>query len=214
MTARGSVRAVRVLIVEDDVRLRASLRLLLDGEASVEVVADVGSAAEAIDALESATADIALIDLGLPDRDGTSLVAELKQKHPALEIMVHTVFEDWDVVFAALRAGATSYVLKGASPRELVEALDELHRGGAPMSPSIARAVLLHLRADRGPDVLSPRERAILRAIDRGLAYKQVARELAISAHTVHSHIKNIYAALSATDRKSALAAARRRGLL
>ena len=125
------------------------------------------------------------------------------------------MFDDRDNVLSAIKAGASGYVLKGCAPRELVEALQSLHAGGSPMSPRIARAVLRELQQlPSEPDPLSPRERHVLKLVDEGLTYKQIAERLCVSPHTVHSHIKNIYDQMQVRSRSEALAQARSRGLI
>ena len=208
---------IRVLLVEDDARLRRSLRLLLDSDPRLHVVGDVGTARDALALPDTLVADVAVVDLGLPDGSGVDVIRAFKDTRASLDIMAHTVFDERGTVLSALKAGASSYVLKGCAPEELIDAVVQLHEGGAPMSPSIARQLVEALRAPAEadePDPLSPREREVLRAIDAGRTYAEVAATLHISPHTVHTHIKNIYAALQASGKRQALAEARRRGLI
>jgi two-component system NarL family response regulator len=145
------------------------------------------------------------------------LIAEVKTQRPALEVMAYTVSESRDGVFAALRAGATGYILKGCSPRELVEALHTLAQGGAPMSPSVARMVVRTFQDEDAVAedyLLTSRERDVLRHLERGLSYKEVGATLRISPHTVHSHIKNVYDKLHARSRGEAVSIARMKGLI
>lgn len=201
--------SLRIFLVEDDPDTRATLREAL--AAAFDVVGEAGAAAEAVALAPGAQPDVVLVDLALGEESGVDVIRALKEKLPAADLMAHTVFDDRDVVLRALKAGASGYLLKGASPSELHEAVRELRAGGAPMSPRIARLVIQDLQRE---DVLSPREREILRGIDRGLTYKELAAELHLSVHTVHSHIKSIYERLHASGKKTALAAARSRGLL
>jgi len=208
--------ALRLLVVEDDPLLRENLALLLGGEPGINVVAACASAEEALQRLPAAAADVLLSDLGLPGLGGVDLIRRAKALQPALEIVVLTVSEDRDAVFAALKAGASGYLVKGATPRELVEAIAELRAGGAPMSPKIARLVIRDFQdagaADEG--LLTPKEKSVLAAIAEGLSYKQIAAGQHISPHTVHSHVKRVYEKLHATDKRDALVKARRKGLL
>lgn len=207
----------RVFIVEDNALLRENLHLLLDGERTIEVAGLSGSAEEAEQALEATRTDVVLCDLGLPGISGIELIGRIKRRWPEVEVMAYTVFEDRATVFSAIKAGATSYILKGATPRELVEALTGLNAGGAPMSPKIARSVVREVQGAQATDeeyLLSARERDVLSAIDQGLSYKQAAAKLNISVHTVHSHIKKIYERLHASGKREALIKARRKGLL
>jgi two-component system NarL family response regulator len=217
MTPSAPLRGeLRLLIVEDDQLLRENLRALLSGESGVRVVAACASAEEALPLLASARPDVMLSDLGLPAMSGIELIRKARDVLPSLDIMVLTVSEDREAVFAALKAGAAGYIVKGATPRELVEALDALRAGGAPMSPKIARLVVKTFHDTPPPEefLLSAKERAVLGGIQEGRSYKEIAAAMNISPHTVHSHIKHIYEKLQATDKRDALVKARRKGLI
>ena len=207
---------MRLAIVEDNKLLSDNLKLLLDGEPDIEIVGRSASAEEALPMIRSTEPEVLLADIGLPGMSGIELIRRLKRELPDLDILAHTVFESRDTVFAAIKAGASGYVLKGCTPRELVESLHSLHQGGAPMSPKIARAVVRELQ-DGGNDeeyLLTARERQILRGLESGFTYDELAEELRISPHTVHSHIKNIYEKLHARDRREALTKARKKGII
>ena len=207
---------MKVSIVEDDVLLRQNLKLLLSGERGISVVSVYGSAEEALSGIKRTRPEILLADIGLPGMSGIELIRELKEQMPGLEIMAHTVFDDRETVFSAIKAGASGYLLKGSTPRELIDALHTLVKGGSPMSPKIARKVIREFQ-DEGIDeqyFLSHRETEIVKEIENGLSYKDIAVKLAISPHTVHTHIKNIYEKLHAKDRQGALVAARKKGII
>lgn len=208
---------MRLAIVEDDRQLSQNLELLLNGEPGIEVVGVFASAEDALNGLSSCQPNILLSDIGLPGLSGVELIGRLKQELPNVAVMVYSVSDDSKTVFAALKAGASGYITKGASPRELIEALLELHGGGSPMSPKIARAVIESFHDEKlqsDDSVLTSKELAVLREIELGASYKEAARALTISPHTVHSHIKKIYEKLQANSRAQALAAARRQGLI
>ena len=207
---------MRLIIVEDDPILLESLKLILGGEAGITVAGAFGSAEEALRALRKASPEVMLTDLGLPGMSGIELIKKAKDDMPSLEIMTHTVFEDRENVFAAIKAGASGYILKGSSPREIVEAIYEIHKGGAPMSPKIARKVIHEFQDENVEDqyILSQRERDIVKCIEQGLTYKEISLRLKISSHTVHTHIKNIYEKLQAKDRGEALVKARKTGII
>lgn len=207
---------MRLIIVEDDPILLESLKLILGGEAGITVAGAFGSAEEALRALRKSAPEVMLTDLGLPGMSGIELIKKAKDDMPSLEIMTHTVFEDRENVFAAIKAGASGYILKGSSPREIVEAIHEIHKGGAPMSPKIARKVIHEFQDENVEDqyILSQRERDIVKCIEQGLTYKEISLRLKISSHTVHTHIKNIYEKLQAKDRGEALVKARKTGII
>jgi DNA-binding NarL/FixJ family response regulator len=207
---------MKVTIVEDDVLLRQNLKLLLSGESGISVVSVYGSAEEALRSIGKARPEILLADIGLPGMSGIELIREVKEQMPGIEIMAHTVFDDRETVFSAIKAGASGYILKGSTPRELIDALHTLAKGGSPMSPKIARKVIREFQ-DEGIDeqyLLSHRETEIVREVENGLTYKDIALKLNISPHTVHTHIKNIYEKLHAKDRQGALVAARKKGII
>lgn len=207
---------MKIAIVEDDMLLRENLKLLLSGETGISVVSTYASAEEALTGLKRARPDILLADIGLPGMSGIDLIRAVKNRMPDLEIMAHTVFDDRETVFSAIKAGASAYILKGSTPRELIDALHTLAKGGSPMSPKIARKVIREFQEDTLDDqyVLSSRERGIVKEIENGLTYKDIAVKLKISPHTVHTHIKNIYEKLHAKDRQGALVAARKKGII
>jgi len=208
---------MQIAIVEDNRLLLENLRLLLDGETGISVVGAFLSGEEALSELAACSPDVMLVDLDLPGISGIELIKRVKAKSPAIDSMAYTIFEDRETVFSAIKAGASGYILKGSSPRELVESLNNLYNGGAPMSPKIARKVIMEFQ--EGPvasenGLLSQREKEIVKGIEQGLTYKNIAEKLHISPHTVHTHIKNIYEKLQAKDRPEAISKARRKGII
>ena len=207
---------MKLVVVEDDHMLRGNLTMLLGGERHVDLVGSFESAEEALPEIIRRKPDVALVDIGLPGRSGIELIEDICAELPDMAVMAHTIFDDRDTVFAAIKAGASGYLLKGSSPREIVEALAELSEGGAPMTPKIARAVIREFQESKVDEqyLLSVREQQILKGLEGGLTYQELGDSLHISPHTVHSHIKHIYEKLHAVDRKSALIHARKKGLL
>lgn len=207
---------MRIAIVEDNTLLRENLVILLNGEKDFEICGNYSTAEDALINLKEVNPDILLVDIGLPGMTGIELIKKIKADCPDMEIMVHTVFDARDTVFAAIKAGASGYILKGASPRELIESIENLARGGAPMSPKIARAVIGEFQEVENTDqyLLTPREREILVELEKGLTYKELAEKLSISHHTIHTHIKKIYEKLHAKSRRDALTTARKKGII
>ncbi|MCB9589178.1 MAG: response regulator transcription factor [Polyangiaceae bacterium] len=209
--------ALRLALVEDDPSYRETLVDVLSNAPPLELVEGFGEGRPLLEALEALSPDVVLVDLELPDIGGPELITAIKARRPAIEVMAHTVSEARDVVFAAVRAGATGYILKGASPEELVEAIFDLAAGGAPMSPRIARSVIRVFQNENivAEDyLLTARERDVLALLERGYTYKDAAQELNLSPHTVHSHIKKVYEKLHATSRNEAVRRARLKGLI
>jgi two-component system NarL family response regulator len=188
--------------------------MLLQGELSTTGIESFASAEEAIQHADWDQADILLTDINLPGMNGVQLISWAHLNHSAVVCMAHTIFDNRDTVFSAIKAGACGYLLKGASPRELIESLVDIYHGGSPMSPHIARKVLQHLHETK-PETdnqLTAREQAVLRLLEKGLSYKEAADELNISPHTVHSYIKSAYEKVQATSRDELLNKARRLG--
>ncbi len=207
---------MRLIIVEDDRLLLENLGILLGGERDICVAGLFGTAEAALEKLADSSPDIMLVDLGLPGMPGVELIRKAKKIMPGIEIMAHTVYEDRQTVFSAIKAGASGYILKGSPPRELVESIHNLAQGGSPMSPKIARRVIQEFQEGETEDLylLSPREKEVLTEIEAGLTYKEIAGKYNISSHTVHAHIKKIYEKLQAKSRREALISARKKGIL
>lgn len=215
---------IGVLIVEDDPVTRKSLSLAIEAEPALRLLAALDSVQPALEWLESGVPDILMTDLGLPDGTGIDIIRACTRSHPNVDIMVVTMAGDEESVLACIEAGASGYVLKGAGKMDIARAVLDLHAGGAPMSPGIARMVLAKVRDTKKPAAsmaetrtttnLTKREAAILDLIARGESYGDVARLLSVSVGTVQTHIKNIYGKLSVHSRGEAVFEAHRRGLL
>jgi len=219
---------MKLLIIEDDTLIRNNLKLLLDGEQGIEVIGTCYSAEEADAQIDELKPEIILCDLGLPGMSGTDFIPIAKSRLPDVDIMAYTIFEDHQSVFSALQAGATGYILKNSTADELIDALFTLRKGGSPMTPKIARAVIQELQGNHffnntKPEVLktksddfllSNREKEVLIHIEAGLSYKQIGKQLYISRNTVHSHIKHIYEKLQAKNKQEAILQARDKGIL
>ena len=205
-----------LFIVEDNLLLQKNLELLLNGEPEMEVLGTASSAEAALDALRECQPDILITDLGLPEMPGVALIQAVKARFPQVQIIANTIYEDNDTVFQAIRAGASGYLLKGSTPRVLIEAIRELYEGGAPMSPRIAKKVIMEMQecAPEEQYLLTPREQEVLRLIEKGFSYAETGEALFISTHTVNAHIKRIYQKLHAKNRTEALTIARQKGIL
>lgn len=187
------------MLFEDNDALRRSMKTLLDGVEGYDVVGDFGDCSSARQVVEDLLPDIVIMDIDMPKVNGIEGLRIIKEARPGTAIIMHTVFEDEEQLFDSLCAGANGYILKNSSLIKLLEALDEVQQGGAPMSPSVARKVLgsfQKLSSAKNKFDLSPREVEILQLLVKGYSYKMIASSLFISLATVQSHIRNIYSKL------------------
>ena len=201
--------ATTVALVEDDAGLRSSLERLLSLSPGFECICSCGSGEEALRQIPRDPPDVVLMDVHLPNRSGIECTALLRQQLPNLQILMLTVYDDADTLFKALRAGACGYLLKRARPQEILEAIGEVQRGGAPMSSEIARQVVAAF-AEPVPmgvadDGLSRREHEILDHLLRGFSNKEIAAGLCISLFTVKNHLRHIYEKLHVRSRTDVL---------
>jgi DNA-binding NarL/FixJ family response regulator len=199
---------ITVCIVEDDRRTRESLVELLRKNERLLCLAAYPSGEEALKGIEAQQPDVALVDIGLSGMTGIECVRKLKLRMPKLEVLMLTAHEDSDLIFESLRAGAVGYLLKHTAPKELLDAIEQLHSGAAPMSTPIARKVVEHFHRfpQPGSDVetLTPREREILTLLAKGYRYKEITDSLALSMSTVRTHLKHIYTKLHVQSRTEA----------
>lgn len=201
----GAAARIAVGLIEDDAPYRAYLEMLLGGSEAYAVAASAGSAEEALAWTARVRPELLLVDVALPGRSGPAAVADLAAKWPGVKIVMLTGRDADAPVLEAIRAGAAGYLLKSASSAEILEALDDVRAGGAPMSPAIARRVLTLLReppaADAGgasaagPELalLTEREREVLALVADGCADKEICVRLGVTRSTVKNHLTAIY---------------------
>lgn len=212
---------VRVLLVDDQSLFRAGLRTLLSTRTEVEVVGDAENGQVALEVAAKTRPDVVLMDLKMPVLDGVAATRRLRVQHPDIRIVALTTFEDDELVFECLRAGAVGYLLKDAPIDRLVEAVLAAARGESVLQPSVASKVLAELSrlASAAPAAtnelskLSERERDVLRLIARGASNKEIAAALFLAEGTVKNHVTNILDKLEVGDRTQAALRARELGL-
>jgi DNA-binding NarL/FixJ family response regulator len=195
---------IRVLIVDDHAVVRDGLRALLSGVEDIDVVGTAADGAEAITLAASTAVDVVLMDLSMPGIDGVEATRQLTASQPSVRVVILTTFADQAKILDALNAGAAGYLLKDASPDEIVAALHDVVAGGAPLDPKAARVLLDAQRASAPARELSAREREVLELLATGLANKQIARQLGISDRTVKAHLTRVFQQIGVTDRTQA----------
>ena len=205
---------IRVAIVEDQRDIREGLTTLINGTDGYRCTGAYRSMEEGLEGVRRNTPDIALCDIGLPGMSGIEGIRILKERHPQLQIMMLTVYDDDDRIFDALCAGACGYLLKRTSPTRLLESLREAASGGAPMSPEVASRVIKLFRDIRPPEKadyeLTPHETRLLKLLVQGHNYTTAAEELGVSYNTVKFHMRRIYEKLQVHSKSEAVAKALR----
>lgn len=213
----------RVLVVEDEPETRERLAQAVSADEGLELCGSAGDCATARGLFALHRPRVVLLDLGLPDGSGTALIHEFLAQDPTALFMVITVFGDEVHVVEAIKAGASSYLLKDASAPQLARAIRDLLAGGSPISPGVARYLLQRLHQPAPPPrpapadpslQLSTREHDVLELVAKGYAYAEIGRALDISVNTVGSHVKQIYRKLAVTSRGEAVFEAMQQGLL
>ncbi len=210
---------LRVLIADDHPVFRNGMRALLNSVPDMEVVGEANTGEEVIALAASLQPDVILMDVQMPGVGGIEATRRILHTSPHIMILVVTMFEDEESVFAALRAGARGYVLKGASPTEMVRAIQAVGSGEAIFSPAIARRLIDFFAAPRPavPPQLFPelteREREVLALLAQGRRNPEIAQALVLSMKTVRNHVSNIFSKLQVADRAQAIIRAREAGL-
>ncbi len=209
----GFLSKRRVVIVEDDRILLESFTYIINSSDKFMVVGSYSSAEEAMTDFQRTKADIVVTDIELPGKSGIEVTKWIKDRFPHVEVIILSVYEDNEMVFNALKAGASGYITKSSNYLELLSALEEIVKGGAPMSSRIARMVIhnFHLNPD---SPLTNREKEVLALISEGKTYTQLSDQLFISRDTARTHIRNIYAKLNVNKKSEAIERATRDRLI
>lgn len=211
--------ALRVLLVDDHPLYRSGLALVLAGAENVEVVGEATAGTEAVEMVEELQPDVVVMDLRIPGLDGIEATRRITCSSPHVGILVLTMFEDDDSVFAAMRAGARGYLLKGAHYTDIIRAVQAVGRGEAIFAPRIARRVMQFFSTGPPPvqtvpfPELTDREREVLELIALGHPNADIAGRLFLSPKTVRNHVSNIFTKLQVADRSNAIIRARQAGM-
>ena len=225
MPTMSSSPPIRVVLVEDEVDFQQMLRHMIDDVPDMVLLAVASTRAQGLQAVETLEMDVLLVDLGLPDGSGIDVIRAAHLKRPDCGIMVCTVFGDELHVVQSLEAGATGYLLKDSSAHSMVGEIRSLHLGGSPISPLIARQILLRFRRQQPPvppqqqheaarPLLSAREQEVLELITKGFTADEIAELISVSRHTVLTFVRRIYKKLQVSSKAEAIYEARNQGLL
>ncbi|HWY76221.1 MAG TPA: response regulator transcription factor [Verrucomicrobiae bacterium] len=200
---------IQVAIIDDDEEIRANLAHRIGGNPSFCLAGSYEDAEAAVRDLPQQEIDVVLVDINLPGMDGVECVSQLKRRMPRVQFIMLTVYEDNNRLFKSLIAGASGYLLKRTPPATLLRAIKEVHAGGSPMTPQIARRVVQHFRntpeTESALEKLTPREHGVLDQLSKGFRYKEIAAHLCISIGTLHFHIRSIYEKLHVHSRTEAV---------
>ena len=225
MPTMSSSPPIRVVLVEDEVDFQQMLRHMIDDVPDMVLLAVASTRSQGLQAVETLEMDVLLVDLGLPDGSGIDVIRAAHLKRPDCGIMVCTVFGDELHVVQSLEAGAAGYLLKDSSAHSMVGEIRSLHLGGSPISPLIARQILLRFRRQQPPvppqqqheaarPLLSAREQEVLELITKGFTADEIAELISVSRHTVLTFVRRIYKKLQVSSKAEAIYEARNQGLL
>lgn len=223
---------IHVALVEDDVHFQNAIVTAIAASPDIRLMSLASTRAQGLQSLQSAPADVLLVDLGLPDGSGIDVIHAAHTQWPTCAVMVCTAFGDEAHVLQSIEAGASGYLLKDSEPENMLHEIRSLHGGGSPISPLIARQILMRFRAapTAAPAapvtpaaapapagehaVLSAREKEVLELITKGFTADEIARLMQVSQHTVQTYVRRIYSKLNVNSRAEAIYEARHQGIL
>ena len=213
------MKKITILLVEDHVVVRESIRQSLEREEKLEVVGEAGDGEEAVQMASQLKPDVIIMDISMPKLNGIEATKRIKALQPSAAILILTAYDYEQYIFPLLEAGAAGYLLKDVSSRELISAIETVYQGEAVLHPAVARKVMERLRQtkvepteERASDLLSERELTILKMAAKGMSNSDIAEELHLSARTVESHLGSIFNKLGVGSRTEAVIKAMKKG--
>lgn len=203
------MNGIKVILFDDNELLRDSIAMLLNDAGDFDLAGSYANCLDVIKNIQQTKPDVVIMDIDMPGMNGIEGVKLIRKNFPTVQILMQTVFDDDEKVFAAIKAGAAGYILKNTDPKNILEAVREVYTGGAPMTPSIARKVLQQFQQPQKDDFnLSVREKEVLSLLVDGLSYKMISDKLNITYDTVRAHMKKIYEKLHVSSMTEAVAKA------
>jgi DNA-binding NarL/FixJ family response regulator len=204
---------IKICIFDDKAQVRKSFKVMIEASGNFEVTGSFGDCTGVVERVMQSSADVVIMDIEIPPHSGIEAVKLLRAHIRDTPIIMFTVFEDDEKIFDSICAGANGYLLKSGDPGEVVKAIGDVSKGGAPMSPAIARRIFERMKREALPPhapnyELTARETEVLKHLTHGLSYKMIAAACDISFETVRSHIKNIYVKLHVASSTEAVAKA------
>jgi len=213
------MKKITILLAENHVVVRESIRQFLEREANFEVVGEAGDGEEAVQMVSQLKPDVIVMDISMPKLNGIEATKQIKALQPSAVVLILTAYDYEQYIFPLLEAGAAGYLLKDVSSRELISAIQTVHKGEAVLHPAVARKVMERLRhtkveptGERALDLLTKREIAILKMAARGMSNSDIAEELHLSVRTIESHLGNIFNKLGVGSRTEAVIRAMKKG--
>ena len=206
-------KPIRVLIADDHLVVRVGLKEMLDGEPEFEVVGEAANGVEAVDLADWRKPDVVLMDLRMPELDGATAIARIKERNPRVNALVLTTYESDADVVKAIENGATGYMLKDAPREDLLQAIRDAAEGKPLLAPTVTARIMDRMR-EPAAEALTAREIEILELVAEGARNKEIAKELWITEMTIKTHMTHIFEKLGVNDRTAAVTVALRRGIL
>ncbi|WP_118976065.1 response regulator [Taibaiella koreensis] len=197
---------IRVFIYDDHHNRRDSLKALIGLNDELVFAGDAANCDKVLQDMEQFYPDVVLMDINMPGVDGLEGLRLIKTKHPEIQVLMQTAFDDSNKIFTSIKSGASGYILKSDSPQRILQAIEEVYRGGAVMNPFIAQKVLEYFRPRQAKSLLSPKEDEVLALLAEGLSYKMIAERLGVSYSTINTHTKHIYEKLHISSLGEAIA--------
>lgn len=211
-----ALKNIEVLIVEDDVDQLETLKKTLGAAEGIVVAGAFADPQKAWEAAAEIKFDVMITDITMPGMGGVELIRLIRNRFPDVEIIAFSAHDEISIVFSALKAGATGYLLKSSTEQQVIDAVAEAAKGGSPITPKVARSIIMDFQSEarNAAFQLLPREKEILRKVEMGCTYKEVGEHLNISAHTVHWYLRKVFEKLHAKSKQEAVYTAKKHGLI